>query len=324
MIGLVFDGRSPRVVDDLEPPVLRRGEARLRMVCAGVCNTDLEIARGYMGFSGVLGHEFVAEVSECEDPAWLGARVVGGINCGCGGCERCRAGRGNHCASRTVLGILGRNGTFAEEFTLPIANLRRVPAGVSDREAVFAEPLAAAWRILDQVEIRANDDVAIVGAGKLGTLIAHVLATRAGSVTVFTRRIGSSALPAGVVEAPVGESESNAHSHRYTRVVDATGSEFGLEMALRLVEPMGTVVLKTTCHSPHRLSLAPVVIDEVTIVGSRCGPFEPALEQLARGTIPTASMVTAIFPLERADLALGEAGQRGSRKVLITGKPSPS
>lgn len=323
MIGLVFDGRSPRVVDDLERPAPKRGEARLGLLCAGVCNTDLEIARGYMGFTGVLGHEFVARVIDCEDPAWIGARVVGGINCGCGACRLCLAGLANHCASRSVLGILGRPGAFAEEFTLPLANLRRVPSAVSDESAVFAEPLAAAWRIVEQVAIGRDDAVAILGAGKLGTLIAHVLALRAGAVTVFSRHPGRGTLPPGAIEVPAADAESSAHARRYTRVVDATGSEAGLETALRLVAPTGTVVLKTTCFSPHRLSLAPVVIDEVSVVGSRCGPFEPALEQLAQGTIPIASLVTARFPLEQADLALEAAARRGARKVLILGKHQP-
>lgn len=319
MIGLVFDGRSACVVDDLPRPTLRPGEARISMSCAGVCNTDLEIARGYMGFRGVLGHEFVGEVRECDDATWLGARVVGAINCGCGTCARCLRGQGNHCAARTVLGILGRDGALAEELVLPIANLTRVPDTVSDEAAVFTEPLAAACRILEQVEIRGDQEVAVLGAGKLGMLIAFVLAERAGRVTLFSRSHGQVPLPRNVEETPADETRSDAHAARYAVVVDATGSEGGLEIALRLVEPLGTVVLKTTCHAPHRLSLAPVVIDEISVIGSRCGPFAVALDLLSRGNIPTSSLVKARLPLRQADLALAVAGERGARKVLVHG-----
>lgn len=322
MIGLVFDGHSAKRVDDLPRPALHAGEARIAMSCAGVCNTDLEIARGYMGFRGVLGHEFVGVVRDCEDAAWLGARVVGSINCGCGTCARCRRGLGNHCAARTVLGILGKDGAFAEELVLPVANLLRVPDAVSDEAAVFTEPLAAACRILEQVDVRKDQEVAILGAGKLGMLIGFVLAERAGRVALFSRASGGVPLPENVEEVPADESRSSAHAGRYAVVVDATGSESGLEIALRIVEPLGTVVLKTTCHAPHRLSLAPIVIDEISVVGSRCGPFATALDLLSRGNIPISSLVKARFPLLQADRALAVAGERGARKVLIHGERS--
>ncbi len=319
MKALVYDGSSPRLEFDWPRPRLLLGEARLSLRLAGICNTDLEIARGYMGFRGVLGHEFVASVVECDDPSWIGRRVVGEINCPCGVCARCALSRGNHCASRTVLGILGRDGVFADEFTLPIANLHGVPAGVSDAQAVFAEPLAAALRILEQVKVSKGDRVAVLGDGKLGSLIVFVLAEAAAEVVLFGRHPGRIEWPRNVVERAVDDRLAAGES-RFSLVVDASGSERGLERALTLVEPLGTIVLKTTCHPQHRLSLAPVVIDEIQVIGSRCGPFDSALFALDRGTIPVERLIASSWPLSEADRALENAGRRGMLKVLIAGE----
>jgi alcohol dehydrogenase len=323
MLGLVHDGNSTRLRRDLPRPARAAGEATIRPRLAGICNTDLEIARGYMGFRGVLGHEFVGEVIACDDAAWLGARVVGGINCGCGHCSRCARGEQNHCGARSVLGILGRDGVLAEEFTLPLRNLLRVPDSVPDRAAVFTEPLAAAFRIVEQVAIGSGDSVAVLGGGKLGSLCVRVLARIAGRVAVFTRRRGRGVLPPNVSEYPAEDAAAAQNRGAFRVVVEATGNEAALATALHLVEPRGVVVLKTTCQPPHSLGLAPVVIDEVTIIGSRCGPFAPALAALGDRHFEVDSLIDSTFPLERCDEALVRAGERGVLKVLVEGGRIP-
>lgn len=329
MTALVFDGQVPRIrhneavseeqgAPESSPdarPDRPEGEARIRPLLCGICRTDQEIAAGYMGFQGVLGHEFVGTVIEATSPALQGARVVGNINCACDRCDQCNKGQQNHCRDRTVLGILGRDGVFQDSFLLPERNLLRVPDHVPDEHAVFAEPLAAACRILEQVDIAPWDRVAVVGDGKLGILCALVLARKIHSITLVGRHPGRVKFPVSVLEKDL----ATVGNERFDVVVEASGSPEGLEHALRLVVPMGTVVLKTTCSSTHSLSLAPMVIDEVTLVGSRCGPLHTALELLETGELPLHSLVSARFPLAEGVAALARASEPGVLKVLLEG-----
>jgi alcohol dehydrogenase len=319
MPALVFDGRAVNLQKDREPAPRGPGEARIRLRLAGVCSTDLELAKGYLGFRGVLGHEFVGDVVECSDPALLGARVVGGINCACLACDRCSQGLERHCRARTVLGIAGRDGVFQDSFTLPERNLVRVPDRVPDELAVFAEPLAAATRILEQVDLLPWQRVAVLGDGKLGILCALVLAERAHSVTLVGRHPGRVRFPIAVQEVPA---ESLDPRERFDVVIEATGSRDGLAAALRLVNPLGAVVLKTTCAAPHEIDLAPVVIDEVRVIGSRCGDLNEAIKRLEAGGLPLQQLVAARFPLADGTAALARAGEPGVLKVLIEGSRS--
>ncbi|TNF35176.1 MAG: alcohol dehydrogenase [Deltaproteobacteria bacterium] len=315
MIGLVNSEDGPRVTHALPLPTVL-AEATLRLSVGGVCATDLEIAKGYMGFRGVMGHEWVGVVEAAPDPSWIGRRVVGDINCPCGACATCRAGRPTHCPHRTVLGIAGRDGAFSERFTLPVANLHAVPDGVSDEAAVFVEPLAAALEILEQIHVRPSDRVVVLGTGRLGQLCARVLALTGAEVTGVGRdatRLGM--LPRGVKRARPEELATSAADI----VVDSTGAPEGLELATRLVRPRGTVVLKTTVHDPAPQLPTPWVIDEIHLVGSRCGPFDPALRLLASGAVDPTPLITGRYPLERADEALAAAARREHVKVLIAG-----
>jgi threonine dehydrogenase-like Zn-dependent dehydrogenase len=279
-----------------------------------VCATDLALARGYMGFAGVPGHEFVGLAL---DGPLAGRRVVGEINAGCGACPTCKRGLTRHCPNRTVLGILGRSGAFAEELSLPTANLHALPDDLPDERAVFAEPLAAAFEIAEQLELVPGARALLVGDGRLGILCAHVLARHGLELTVAghhpERR---ELLPAGArwLEEPL---EPAAGAERFDLVVEATGRADVLPRALARVRPRGTLVLKTTTEAPVSLDLAPLVIDEVRLVGSRCGPFEPAIEALARGEIPVEGMIQARYPLDRGVEALRRAGEPGVLKVLI-------
>ena len=300
MRALVLGPDGPAVRDHAPPE--RRGEARLRLRLGGVCATDLELCRGYMGFSGVLGHEFVGEVLDAPADGWVGARVVAEINCPCGACETCRAGRPTHCPHRTVLGIQGRDGAFADELSLPLGNLHRVPDDVSDEAAVFVEPLAAACQVAEQLHVRPSDRV---GARVLALTGAQV--TGVGRNPVTTALLPDHVARRGPEDAGTG----------YDVVVDCTGSPAGLALATRMVRPRGTVVLKTTTHDLGAASPTAWVIDEVTVVGSRCGPFAPALRLLAAGLVDPTPLITARLPLARGTDALALAGQPGQVKVLI-------
>ena len=290
----------------LEPthpdPAPADGEALVRVRLAGICNTDLEIVRGYMGFEGVPGHEFVGEVD--------GRRVVGEINAACGTCDFCRRGLDRHCPNRTVLGILGRGGAFAEYLALPERNLHPVPDTLDDELAVFVEPTAAAFEILEQVPLQPDDCVALLGDGKLALLIAQVLRGRC-RLKVFGRHAEKLALLRDV------EVTTGAPSGKFDVVVEASGSERGFQQALELVRPRGTLVLKSTVAAGAQLNLAPVVIDEVTIVGSRCGPFEPAIQALACGAVDPRLMISAVYALDEGLEAFRRAEQPGVLKVLL-------
>jgi alcohol dehydrogenase len=301
-----------------ETPLPERppGFALLRLLVAGVCNTDLELQRGYYGFSGTPGHEFVAEVAEAETPALIGKRVVGEINIGCASCERCRQGLGRHCAHRTVLGIVKHPGAFAEYLTLPERNLHVVPDGLANETAVFAEPLAAACEILDQASIPRGETVAILGDGKLGLLVALALRAHGYGVRVFGHHEEKLAIAARAGAA--AHWRETAPEAEFAWVVEATGKAEGLSAAVRMARPRGTVILKSTVHGMAAIDTAVVVVHEITLIGSRCGRFEAALPLLERGVVPAAGMISARFALADAERAFARAAQPGTLKVLLT------
>lgn len=304
--------------DDLSPPRPEAGEALIRLRMAGICSTDLELVKGYAGFQGILGHEFVGEVLEVADEAdraWVGRRVVGTINVACRTCPECVGSGPEHCPNRTVLGIIARDGAFAERFTLPVANLLEVPAGLADEDAVFTEPLAAALRIREQIPVRPTARTAVVGPGRLGTLIAQVLSLGGTRIEVFGRRETSLRLPRelGLEASLVDEAASDA----YDLVVEATGNEAGLEHSLRLVRPQGTLVMKSTFAGRASVDLTKLVVGEVRVVGSRCGPFAPALTLLRTGAVRVAPLVEGRYPLAEGVAAFEHAARPGVRKILL-------
>jgi threonine dehydrogenase-like Zn-dependent dehydrogenase len=284
---------------------------------AGVCNTDLEIARGYMGFRGVLGHEGVGEVVE-GPAAWRGRRVVSEINFACGRCDTCQSGLGRHCPTRRVMGILDADGAFAELLAVPVANLHAVPDALTDEQAVFTEPLAAAYEILEQLGDVAGQRAVVLGDGKLGLLVAQVLDAAGARVRAVGRHGANLAWLArrGIESCEVTAFRPDV-GPRADLVVEATGSPDALSVAMTAVRPRGTLILKTTVAEHPRVDLARIVIDEIQLVGSRCGPFEPALEALASGSVDVSGLVEERFPLDRGVEALDRAARRGARKVLI-------
>ncbi len=317
MRALALTPDGPLVRDqDLDA---RPGEAVIRTIVGGVCATDLELVKGYMGFEGVLGHEWVGVVEDAPAPDWIGRRVVGDINAACGACATCRAGRPTHCPTRTVLGIQGRDGAFAERLSLPVDNLHLVPDGVPDESAVFVEPLAAACEILQQLHVRPTDRVLVMGVGRLGQLCARVLALTGAAVTAISRNPARlELLPTGIGRATLAEVEEDATGVQGADlVVDCTGNPDGLALATRLVRPRGTLVLKTTTHDIGSLTPVPWVIDELTLVGSRCGPFAPALRLLAAGLVDPRPLISAEFALDDGVMALAQAAQGDTVKVLL-------
>ncbi len=314
MRALVFDGQL-KLVEDYPRPAPPPGEALVRVTLAGVCNTDLEIVRGYMGYTGVLGHEFVGVVEVCGDEALVGRRVVGEINAYCGECPTCRSGAPTHCPHRTTLGIRGRDGALAEYLLLPTRNLHPVPDGVDDRTAVFAEPLAAAVEIMEQVHLRPTDRVVVLGDGKLGLLVAEALSLTGCHLTAVGRHADKLGILArqGISTALSGEADVSGADV----VVDCTGHPAGFAAARRMVRPRGTLVLKSTFHRNVEVNLSGVVVDEVTLLGSRCGPFAPALRLLERGLVDVESLISAVYPLADGLAAFRRAQERGMLKVLL-------
>ncbi len=308
---LTLDTAAPKP----EPPP---GEALLRVRLAGICDTDLQLVRGYMGFSGVPGHEFVGEVVAAADAGLYGARVVGEINAGCGACPACAAGWQRHCPRRTVLGILGRDGAHAELLALPLANLHTVPAELDDELAVLTEPLAAAYEVVEQRPPRPGERWLVLGDGKLGLLVAAVLQSE-GADPLLAGRHGSKLALAngwGVRTALAAE----LHTRDWDVVVEATGAADGIERALALVRPRGTIVLKTTVAAPPRAPLAPIVVDEVTVIGSRCGPFPRALAGFAKlrhAGVRLSELIQASYPLRDGLSGYERAATRGTLKVLL-------
>ncbi|GAP62576.1 hypothetical protein ARMA_0999 [Ardenticatena maritima] len=307
-------------VRDMPMPERPPHHALLRMRLAGICDTDLQLQRGYYGFEGVPGHEFVAEVVEAPDEALIGARVVGEINLGCGACDWCRRGMQRHCPNRTVLGIVNHPGAHAEYLTLPVENLHRVPDSMPDDVAVFTEPVAAACEILEQVHVAPTWNIAIVGDGKLGLLIAQVLRLTGANVHLLGHHAHKLALleGTGVQTHLVHEGEDlPLPRHWADMVVEVTGNPSGFATARALVRPRGVFVLKSTFKERLDLWLADIVVDEITIVGSRCGPFDTALRLLGEGLVNVRPLIEATYPLDAGVRAYEHAATRGARKILL-------
>lgn len=301
----------------LARPRRPEGFALIRLLQGGICNTDLELQRGYYGFSGTPGHEFVGEVLEADSAEWIGERVVGEINLACNACDWCARGLGRHCPHRTVLGIVKHPGAFRELLTLPERNLHRVPRGIPTEHAVFVEPLAAACEILDQVRIRAGESLAVLGDGKLGLLVGQVLKAHGAEVHQYGRHKEKLRIAASAgIDARLARKLPAA---AYRVVVDATGSSEGLRQAVQMTEPRGTVIMKSTVHGSVKLDSAPVIVNEITLVGSRCGRFEPALRLLRSKKINVDSIISEILPLKSAPVAFRHAAQSGVLKVLLEG-----
>jgi threonine dehydrogenase-like Zn-dependent dehydrogenase len=312
MRAIVLDDRV-QLTTARPAPTPAAGEVLVRVVLAGVCETDLQLIKGYMGFRGVLGHEFVGVA---ESGPLAGRRVVGEINCACWSCVTCRMGHPTHCPNRTVLGILNHDGAFADLIAVPQKNLHAVPDSLPDDVAVFTEPVAAAFQIPVQLAIRRQDRIAILGDGRLGNLCAQVLARLSDHVLVVGKHPAKLAILTAMGIRTTLLSES-LDERAYDIVVDCTGSESGLPAALKLVRPRGTVVLKTTVAGQQTLAWAPFVIDEVTLVGSRCGPFDQALAALEQGHVQVQPLVADRFDLARGLDALARAQTKGILKVLI-------
>jgi threonine dehydrogenase-like Zn-dependent dehydrogenase len=316
MRGLWLEGRSVRLRDDLPEPEPPPGEARVRVVRAGVCNTDLEMVRGYFAYVGVPGHEFVGVVEAAPGaPEWVGRRVVGEINASCGRCETCRAGRRTHCPTRTVLGIVKRSGAHAQSLLLPLANLHEVPAGVADDAAVFTEPLAAALQVQEQITVGPGDRAVVVGSGKLGNLVAQTLALTGCDLVVVGRNPATlSPLAKRGIRTATADTLVQGGADI---AIECTGNPDGFAVARRAVRPRGTIVLKSTYHGDLALNVAMVVVDEITLVGSRCGPFAPALALLSRGGVDVGPLLAAHYPLRDAPAAYEHAARPGTLKVVI-------
>jgi threonine dehydrogenase-like Zn-dependent dehydrogenase len=316
MRALVLTDGGARLHTAYPRPGVSPGEALVRVLKAGVCATDLELIKGYAGFRGVLGHEFVGQVEQCDVAGWTGRRVVGTINLGCRVCPVCLAEGPEHCPERTVLGIAGRDGAFADYLSLPAANLLPVPEGLADQEAVFTEPLAAALRIPEQMAVPPSGRVAVVGPGRLGLLIAQVLELTHDGVVVLGRSRRALELPAelGLETGLISDVDSDS----WDLVVEATGNAAGFAAALDMVRPRGTLALKSTFAGAPPMDLTKLVVGEVTVVGSRCGPFAPALDLLASGSIQVRPLIEAEYALLDGLEALQHAARPGVRKVLLT------
>lgn len=308
-------------------PRPRPGWALVRVHLAGICNTDLEILRGYHNFKGTLGHEFVGEVvrvASAKDRGWIGRRVVGEINLACAGlgfrkpCDYCRRGIPTHCARRRVLGILGHDGAFAEYLALPVVNLHRVPPGIPDEAAVFSEPLAAACEILEQADIRAHGEAAVIGDGKLAQLIARVLRAAGLRVVMIGKHASKLRLARLADIAAVKVASPRAQrSNQFSLTVEATGSPSGLALAQQITVPRGTLVLKSTFHGAANVETWPIVVKELTVIGSRCGPFPAALALLRSGRVDPRPLISRVFLLREAADAIRYAQEPGVMKVLL-------
>lgn len=309
MRAVYCESGSVQLRTDHAEPRLARGEVLIGVRLVGICDTDLQLAQGYMGFRGVLGHEFVGQTRD-------GRRVTAEINNACHDCPTCRAGRPQHCPRRTVLGILNHDGAMADLVSVPERNLHDVPDTIDDPRAVFIEPLAAAFRITEQVDLKADTRMAVLGDGKLGVLCAWVARLTGAGVHLIGKHPSKLGLAGhGIETHTLGEAIGLAGS--FDVVADCTGSKTGLATALRLVRPCGTVVLKTTVAGDYAVNLAPIVIDEVRVVGSRCGPFPRAIAALAGGEVDVRPLIGAVYSLDDAGAAFQAAGAKGARKILM-------
>lgn len=315
MKGIWLENKAAELRDDLEEPVVEaQDDCLVRVSLAGICSTDLAMMDGLYPFTGVMGHEFTGVVEEGPEE-WQGRRIVAGINISCGTCGECRAGRAKHCEQREVLGLRGHDGVFAERVTLPAGNLYPVPDGVSDEDAVFTEPLAAALDVLEQVEITSETRVLLLGAGRLGQLIARVLAWTGCNLTILVRD-PSKAERLRPLEARLVRADEITPAG-FDVAVECTGNEAGLALALEALRPQGTLVLKSTYKGKPPVDMGRVVVDEIRIIGSRCGPFDKALALMAEKDLHLAPLIDAVYPLEEGLGALEKSRQPGILKVLI-------
>lgn len=315
MRGLSIQDGKVHLRDDLLTPAPAPGEALIQVHLAGICATDIEILRGYTSFEGIPGHEFVGTVVQAEDPRWIGRRVVGEINVACGACDMCRRGLKTHCRRRAVLGIRGRDGVMAEYLALPLENLHAVPDHIPDDVAVFCEPLAAALQMLETFPVHPSDLVLVLGDGKLGFLSAQVLQLAGAQVIVLGHHSENLRLfeELGISAS----SDDEAYLGRADVVVECTGRPAGFARALELVRPRGAILLKSTYAGEHPLNLSDIAVKEIQVVGSRCGPFPPALRLLARGAVHVRPFIEHIYPLEEGEAAFTHASRAGARKILI-------
>lgn len=316
MKGLWLENKNLSFREDLDIPEVNEGEVLIKTRLAGICSTDLEMVKGYYPFTGVLGHEFVGTVVKAPGHAFYeGKRVIGGINIVCGYCKTCLAGRRSHCENRRTLGISNYNGVFSEYFKIPIENLSLVPDGVEDEKAVFTELLAAALQIPTQIHVNTSDKVVIVGAGRLGLLIAQVLKLSGADVTVIVRRPepATKLEKWGIKWAYAEDIEPGSADI----VVEVTGSAQGFALSQKMVRPAGKLVLKSTFAGDVQVNLSKLVVDEVQVIGSRCGPMDGALRLLAQDLVDTDSMISAEYPLSRVLEAFKAAEVAGVLKVLI-------
>jgi len=312
--ALRFDGKDLKYLENYPNP--RIDEALVRVSLAGICGTDLEILQGYMSYEGVLGHEFVGIVKESKNKELIGKRVVGEINVGCENCDSCKGGMERHCPNRTVLGILKRDGAFAEYLTLPERNLHIIPDSITDEQAVFVEPIAAAFEIKDQISLNPDWKVAIVGDGRLAQLIIPVLKTTCANITCFGRHENKiERLQKLGIKTKIRIEQD--HEYTFDLVVEATGSNSGFLDSLKLVKPKGTVILKSTIASKENLDLTPAVVNEITIVGSRCGSFRPAINALDSGVISVDGLIESEYPLEKFQEAFTHAKKSKALKVVL-------
>ena len=294
-----------------------KGEALVRISLSGICNTDLEIARGYAGFNGTIGHEFVGVVEQSSVPGLSGKRVVGEINAGCGKCKLCLAGDSRHCPTRTVLGIVGRDGAHAEFLKLPAGNLFRVPDNITDNHAVFTEPLAAACGIAERTAIRSSERIAVIGDGKLGLLCAQVIAlTGAETLLIGKHRNKLRIAEQRDIETTTPK-QAAKRSRQFDVVIEASGAAAGFGLALDLLRPKGRLVLKSTFNATTEIDAARIVVDEISIIGSRCGRFKPALDLLTKGAVDVESLISEEYPLSQGVHAMERAGSKGIMKVLL-------
>ncbi len=304
-------------LDKLFPkPILNNKEALIRVTRAGICNTDVEITRGYMGFSGIPGHEFTGIVENCYDSSWIGKRVVGEINCFCGQCETCRNGDTSHCPDRTTLGIYNRNGVFAEYCSLPYHLLHEIPDNVSDDEAVFTEPLAAALEICERVHLRPQDRIYVVGDGKLGLLTAQVLRLSGCDLTIIGRHREKLGILSRLKVKTILESDLKTPA-KGDVVIDCTGHPSGFDLSVSLLKPRGKLVLKSTFHGNNQVNLTSFVVDEMMLVGSRCGPFAPALRLLEQKLVDVIPLIENTYKLTKSVSAFEKAKQKGALKILL-------
>jgi threonine dehydrogenase-like Zn-dependent dehydrogenase len=326
--ALVFDNKL-EYITDYPTPDPGKDEALIRVTRAGICNTDIEIIKGYMNFHGIPGHEFAGVVEKCEDRNMIGKRVVGEINIGCNTCSYCKNNMQNHCPDRTILGILEKNGAFAEYITLPVSNLHLIPDSITDDEAVFVEPLAAAFEILRQVDLASTDRVCVLGDGKLGLLAGQVLASTGCDLVVAGKHkeklsileemgikteIVSTDVVGVIHELPLPKA---ADKNQFDIVIDCTGSSSGIKNALDIVRPGGKIVLKTTVAETVPLDINRFVIREISLIGSRCGPFLPAINAIENKTVHLSNLVSAKFSLEEGVKAFEFASRRGVLKVIV-------